>query len=177
MASGDTKTESLLNILGNGGSIEGITGSGNTKTQDYLVDAIERLQRIEDEISGGGGGGGSVILYVKYSDLADGNEISLYKDADFNSVATIQEIWQAAYDGKDIKIIQKRTTEDSLSSRTTYNVYQVFYPAVCTIGSMDEVGMNLYLSNIRSSYSKNIITLQTFSAPEYNDFYCSVDSL
>lgn len=50
MASGDTKTEALLNILGHGGSIEGITGSGNTKTQDYLVDAIDRLQGIENEV-------------------------------------------------------------------------------------------------------------------------------
>lgn len=50
MASGDTKTEALLNILGNGGSVEGITGCGNTKTQDYLVDAINRLQGIENEV-------------------------------------------------------------------------------------------------------------------------------
>lgn len=50
MASGDTKTEALLNILGHGGSVDGITGSGNTKTQDYLVDAIGRLQGIEDDV-------------------------------------------------------------------------------------------------------------------------------
>lgn len=50
MASGDTKTEALLNILGHGGSVDGITGSGNTKTQDYLVDAIGRLQGIQDEV-------------------------------------------------------------------------------------------------------------------------------
>lgn len=50
MASGDTKTEALLRILGHGGSVDGITGSGNTKTQDYLVDAIGRLQGIEDEV-------------------------------------------------------------------------------------------------------------------------------
>lgn len=50
MASGDTKTETLLNILGHGGTVDGITGSGNTKTQDYLVDAIGRIQGIEDEV-------------------------------------------------------------------------------------------------------------------------------
>ena len=50
MASGDTKTEAMLNVLGHGGSVDGITGSGNTKTQDYLVDAIGRLQGIEDEV-------------------------------------------------------------------------------------------------------------------------------
>lgn len=50
MASGDTKTEALLNVLGNGGSIEGITGCGNTKTQNYIIDAIGRIQHVEDEV-------------------------------------------------------------------------------------------------------------------------------
>lgn len=50
MASGDTKTEALLNVLGNGGSIEGITGCCNTKTQTYIIDAINRIQGVESEV-------------------------------------------------------------------------------------------------------------------------------
>ena len=34
MASGDTKTEALLNILGHGGTGDEYRGSGNTKTQN-----------------------------------------------------------------------------------------------------------------------------------------------
>lgn len=51
MASGDTKTEALLNVLGNGGSIEGITGCCNTKTQNYIIDAINRIQNVENEVA------------------------------------------------------------------------------------------------------------------------------
>lgn len=50
MASGDTKTESLLNILGNGGSYTRISGSGNTKTQNYIIDAIDRIEAVEEEV-------------------------------------------------------------------------------------------------------------------------------
>ena len=59
MASGDTKTEALLNILGNGGTGDEYRGSGNTKTQNYILDAIDRINAIEP-----GGGGGSSIEYV-----------------------------------------------------------------------------------------------------------------
>lgn len=50
MAKGDTKTEALLNVLGNGGSIDGLTGCCNTKTQNYIIDAIGRIQHAENEI-------------------------------------------------------------------------------------------------------------------------------
>lgn len=50
MASGDTKTEALLNILGNGGSYDKYDGSGNTKTQNYIIDAIDRIESVEAEV-------------------------------------------------------------------------------------------------------------------------------
>ena len=46
MASGDTKTEALLNILGNGGSADEYRGCCNTKTQNYIIDAIDRINSI-----------------------------------------------------------------------------------------------------------------------------------
>jgi len=50
MASGDTKTEAMLNILGNGGSGDEFRGCCNTKTQQYILDAIDRVQNVEDEV-------------------------------------------------------------------------------------------------------------------------------
>lgn len=50
MASGDTKTESMLNVLGNGGSADEFRGCCNTKTQQYILDAIDRVQDVEDEV-------------------------------------------------------------------------------------------------------------------------------
>lgn len=50
MASGDTKTEALLNILGNGGDPSQFSGCCNTKTQTYLLEAIDRVQKMEDEV-------------------------------------------------------------------------------------------------------------------------------
>lgn len=50
MASGDTKTEAMLNVLGNGGSGDEFRGCCNTKTQQYILDAIDRVQSVEDEV-------------------------------------------------------------------------------------------------------------------------------
>ena len=55
MASGDTKTEALLNVLGNGGSGDEFRGCCNTKTQQYILDAIDRINSIQP------GGGVNVV--------------------------------------------------------------------------------------------------------------------
>lgn len=47
MASGDTKTEAMLNVLGNGGSGDQFRGCCNTKTQQYILDAIDRINNIQ----------------------------------------------------------------------------------------------------------------------------------
>lgn len=105
MASGDTKTEALLNILGHGGNVDGITGSGNTKTQDYLVDAIERLQRIEDEISGGGGGGGgSVTYYLSVTPYVDRNGVTVYSDIDCTTPISLKTYFSSLRSGKTVRI-------------------------------------------------------------------------
>lgn len=46
MASGDTKTEAMLNVLGNGGSGDEFRGCCNTKTQQYILDAIDRINSL-----------------------------------------------------------------------------------------------------------------------------------
>lgn len=50
MASGDTKTEALLNILGSGGDASGYRGCCNTKSQAYILDAIDRVQTLQDDV-------------------------------------------------------------------------------------------------------------------------------
>lgn len=50
MASGDTKTEALLNILGNGGDASSYKGCCNTKEQAYILDAIDRVQALQDDV-------------------------------------------------------------------------------------------------------------------------------
>ena len=50
MASGDTKTEALLQILGNGGDSSKYKGCCNTKEQAYILDAIDRVQTLQDDV-------------------------------------------------------------------------------------------------------------------------------
>lgn len=50
MASGDTKTEALLRILGNGGDASSYKGCCNTKEQAYILDAIDRVQTLQDDV-------------------------------------------------------------------------------------------------------------------------------
>lgn len=47
MASGDTRTEQMLYALGNGGTSGQFGGCCNTKEQTYLLDAIDRMNRLE----------------------------------------------------------------------------------------------------------------------------------
>ena len=50
MANGDTKTEQMLDVLANGGSTAAFRGCCNTKTQNYILDAADRIQAVEDEV-------------------------------------------------------------------------------------------------------------------------------
>lgn len=50
MANGDTKTEQMLDVLANGGSTAAFKGCCNTKTQNYILDAADRIQAVEDEV-------------------------------------------------------------------------------------------------------------------------------
>lgn len=48
MGSGDTKTEQMLYALGNGGSGDQFRGCCNTKEQTYILDAIDRVNGLEN---------------------------------------------------------------------------------------------------------------------------------
>lgn len=135
MASGDTKTEALLNILGHGGSVDGITGSGNTKTQDYLVDAIERLQRIEDEISGGGG---SVTFYSTVSLTSAANNVSLYSDKACTNAIQTADFFQAIRSGKTV-FLQSGGSGD-YDPRTVVQIMSALITNVDTSDAYDDVG-------------------------------------
>ena len=71
MASGDTKTEAMLNILGNGGSAAAYRGCCNTKTQSYILDAIDRVQAVEDEVEELKNNPDVVDIVATYQDLED----------------------------------------------------------------------------------------------------------
>lgn len=55
MASGDTKTEALMNALENGGNIDGIAGCCNTNLQNYIIDSIDSVIDAKDAIQNKGG--------------------------------------------------------------------------------------------------------------------------
>lgn len=53
MASGDTKTEHLLDVLANGSRADIPTDNCcNTKTQNYILGAVDRMISLEEDISG-----------------------------------------------------------------------------------------------------------------------------
>lgn len=55
MASGDTKTAALINVLENGGDINGIAGCCNTNLQNYIIDSIDSVADAKDAIQNKGG--------------------------------------------------------------------------------------------------------------------------
>ena len=70
MASGDTKTEDLLDILGNGGDAsEYDRRCCNTKTQNYILDAIDRMDAIEEDIEELKNNPDVVDIVATYADL------------------------------------------------------------------------------------------------------------
>ena len=69
MANGDTKTEALLNILGNGGDSSAYRGCCNTKTQSYILDAIDRVESVEEEVEELKNNPDVVDIVATYADL------------------------------------------------------------------------------------------------------------
>ena len=69
MASGDTKTEALLNILGSGGDASEYRGCCNTKSQSYILDAIDRVQKVEDDVEEIKNNPDVVDIVATYADL------------------------------------------------------------------------------------------------------------
>lgn len=48
MGSGDTRTEQMLYVLGNGGTSDQFNGCCNTKEQTYILNAIDRMNELEN---------------------------------------------------------------------------------------------------------------------------------
>lgn len=81
MASGDTKTEAMLNALANGGGSEQFRGCCNTKTQNYILGAIDRIQAVEDEVERIENNPDVVDIVATYQDL-EGYDTSTLTDKD-----------------------------------------------------------------------------------------------
>lgn len=69
MANGDTKTEQMLDVLANGGSTAAFKGCCNTKTQNYILDAADRIQAVEDEVERLENNPDVVDIVATYADL------------------------------------------------------------------------------------------------------------
>lgn len=98
MASGDTKTEALLNILGSGGDYSEIDGSGNTKTQDYIIAAIKKIKELEEKIDEDSG---VTTFYVSFFfNQPPVDNVSLYLDKELTQFATGGDLWDAMEKGQ-----------------------------------------------------------------------------
>ena len=70
MASGDTKTEALMDILENGGNIDGIAGCCNTNLQNYIIDSINSVSEAKASVTAKGGTVGNTGLAGLASEIA-----------------------------------------------------------------------------------------------------------
>lgn len=70
MASGDTKTEALMDILENGGNIDGIAGCCNTNLQNYIIDSINSVSEAKASVTAKGGTVGNTGLAGLATEIA-----------------------------------------------------------------------------------------------------------
>lgn len=101
MANGDTKTEQMLNVLGNGGDASQFRGCCNTKTQSYILDAIDRVQTVEDEVE----------AIKNNPDVAD--IVETYQDLENYDKTTLTD--------KDVIRVLNDSTHDGLSTYYRYS--------------------------------------------------------
>ena len=123
MASGDTKTEAMLNVLGNGGSGDEFRGCCNTKTQQYILDAIDRINRIQP---GGSYDAGTGIEIADNTISVDTDTIQPKLTAGTGIDITDNTI-SATGGGGDITVVQTtgNSTSDVMSQNaTTSMVFQ-----------------------------------------------------
>ena len=141
MASGDTKTEALLNILGNGGDASEYKGCCNTKTQGYILDAIDRVQNVEDDVEELKNNPDVVDIVDTYADLeaydtsslTDKDIIRVLQDSNYNNNSTYYR-WNATTNqfdfigeaGSGVNVVQATgtsTTDVMSQDATTKMVY------------------------------------------------------
>ena len=123
MASGDTKTEAMLNVLGNGGSGDEFRGCCNTKTQQYILDAIDRINRIQP---GGSYDAGTGIEIADNTISVDTDTIQPKLTAGTGIDITDNTI-SATGGGGDITVVQttgNSTTDVMSQNATTSMVFQ-----------------------------------------------------
>lgn len=146
MASGDTKTEALLNILGNGGTGDEYRGSGNTKTQNYILDAIDRINAIEP------GSGGSSVEYV---DLAI---TGLNQDGSINVLAAKKNSEVISLAQNNIKVIFRMTIPSGAGvpmGSGTYELPLFNYDQPYYVIAMSVISLSGTLMSINFYYDSN----------------------
>ncbi len=106
MASGDTKTEAMLNILGNGGSAAAYRGCCNTKTQSYVLDAIDRVQGLEDEVNELKNNPDVADIVATYADLEE------YDTSKLTNNAIVRVLADEEHDGASTYYRYNTTTQE-----------------------------------------------------------------
>lgn len=148
MANGDTKTEALLNILGNGGDSSAYRGCCNTKTQSYILDAIDRVESVEEEVEELKNNPDVVDIVDTYADLqaydtsslTDKDIIRVLEDSTHNNKSTYYR-WTASTSswvyigeaGGSVNVVQNpgtSTTDVMSQDATTKLIYSDYGTAV-----------------------------------------------
>ena len=109
MNSGDTKTEAMLNVLGNGGSGDQFRGCCNTKTQSYILDAIDRINNLDP------GGGGS-----DFKKLTDADKNYTLEGEDYIAVWLLEPGKYTLAD--DATVAQVNNTIDAINTALSINI-------------------------------------------------------
>lgn len=139
MASGDTKTEDLLDILGNGGDAsEYDRRCCNTKTQNYILDAIDRMDTIEEDIEELKNNPDVVDIVATYADLqaydtsslTDKDIIRVLQDSTHGNKSTYyrwtasSNSWTYVGEAGGINVVQTtgQSTEDVMSQKAVTDI-------------------------------------------------------
>lgn len=92
MASGDTKTEALLNALENGGDIDGIAGCCNTNLQNYIIDSMDLVLNAKDAVQNKGGtvdyDGGLASLVDEINSIPSSGGQGTFEDNPSNNIGS-----------------------------------------------------------------------------------------
>lgn len=126
MASGDTKTEQLLDALENGGDVSKIIGCCNTNLQNYLIESIDSLNDAKDVITEKGGTVGDTGLAGLADEIEsipsgggeeDWGTVVYLDDNNEEQTLTIQSIAEYMEMGRLDQQIKWNTTIDGVTIR------------------------------------------------------------
>lgn len=191
MASGDTKTEQMLNVLANGGDASQFSGCCNTKTQNYILGAIDRVQSVEDEVEELKNNPDVVDIVDTYADLqsydtstlTDKDIIRVLEDSTHSNNSTFYR-WNAATNqfdyigevsGGSVNVVQTtgQSTTDVMSQKASSEIlYGEGAPskkiALMNVSSAERISPSSGQYNSIGNYSVLLAADWTYTAGNNN---------